>query len=292
MTSRTFLIAFVLLLVISTSTNQPAFAQETSKQAAVKFDEFGDIEDSTLKAILDGFAIELQNKPSVKGFIIVYRSRRDLPGLSSRLAVRAKNFLLYSRGIDAERIITIDGGEAECLMYELWIVPVGETPKLKDDIDPYPVTDIYTTKKFDEYSYSLPEGENITYSLSLEARAGSIDAFGATLRRQPRLRGYVIAYAQYYVERGNGEVSDTGREIYKNVYLDPTDTAKKMLQAERNYLVKTYGIASSRIVIVDGGYRKERAIELWTVPRGEHAPIATPNAFPKQRAKRRAIRRR
>ncbi len=42
MASRTFLITFALLLVISNSTNQPAFAQETSKQAAVKFDEFGD----------------------------------------------------------------------------------------------------------------------------------------------------------------------------------------------------------------------------------------------------------
>ncbi len=71
MTSRTFLIAFVLLLVISNSTNRPAFAQETSKQAAVKFDEFGDIQHSDLTARLDNYAIQLQNQLNVKAFVIV-----------------------------------------------------------------------------------------------------------------------------------------------------------------------------------------------------------------------------
>ncbi|HMG73395.1 MAG TPA: hypothetical protein VK582_07835 [Pyrinomonadaceae bacterium] len=53
----------------------------------------------------------------------------------------------------------------------------------------------------------------------------------------------------------------------------------KML-LEKKLLAKVYGIAPERVRLIDGGYRKWRTIELWIVPRGEDAPVPTPNSFP------------
>jgi len=82
---------------------------QSGTQRARKFDEFGDILASDLIARLDNLAIQLQNETTAKSFLVVYRSRRDLPGLNNRYAHRMKSYLVDSRGIPAERIITVDG---------------------------------------------------------------------------------------------------------------------------------------------------------------------------------------
>lgn len=288
MASRTFLITFALLLVISNSTNRPAFAQETSKQAAVKFDAFGDIQHSDLTARLDNYAIQLQNQLNVKAFVIVYRSYRDLPGAGNRLALGIRYYLVNSRGIDSARVIALDGGALSCPSTELWIVPIGATPTPKGDarIEQLNTDSAY---KFDEYDY--PSGDDS--SGYVEDGAARLEGFATALRKRPHSRGYIIAYARYEVVRDYKEyINGVGRKPTKEVYSDPAGTAYKLAMSEKNHLIKAYHLPSSRIVSVDGGHRKWHQIELWIVPRGEHAPIATPNAFPKRRAKRRAIRRR
>lgn len=287
MTSRIFLITFTLLLVISNSTNRPAFAQETSKQAAVKLDEFGDILLTDLKARLDFFAIQIENESNPRAFIIGYHSRRDVPGMNTRFFAFTKNYLVNSRGIDAQRIVIIDGGVASCLIREFWVVPIGAIPKTRDDAQVNWLDDTTFAYKFDEYFYSLPGDEG-------EVEMNDFEPYAKALRKQPRSRAYIIAYPQYYIEQQYKDYDSkgVGHNPYKVLHLDPSGTAQRMLKTERNTLIREQHIAPSRIVLVNGGYRKARNIELWIVPRGEHAPIATPNAFPKQRAKRRAIRRR
>jgi hypothetical protein len=81
--SRTLLV-LLLLSVSWSATKQTSLFAQANPQAARKFDEFSDIQSSDLMARLDNFAIQLQNEPTVKGFILVYRSRRDLQGLSNR----------------------------------------------------------------------------------------------------------------------------------------------------------------------------------------------------------------
>ena len=44
------------------------------------------------------------------------------------LADRAKNYLVNTRGIEATRITTVDGGCRADLAVELWIVPTGANP--------------------------------------------------------------------------------------------------------------------------------------------------------------------
>jgi hypothetical protein len=128
-------IAMVVTLTLATS----ALAQESS-QASRKIDEFiGEVDREDLIARLDNFAIEVQNQPSALGHIIVYRSRRHPPSVSQRYALLAKDYLVKVRGIDRNKLVTMDGGRSGCLMYELWIVPPGAAPPERRFTYKYPL---------------------------------------------------------------------------------------------------------------------------------------------------------
>jgi diadenosine tetraphosphate (Ap4A) HIT family hydrolase len=261
--NKTSKLAITLLAICLVLFFSSLLQAQSSGQAARKFDEFGDIQMSDLKARLDNFAIQIQQEPGTRGFIITYRSHRDLPGLSSRLASPAKEYLINNRLIPAERIVTVDGGEAECLMYEFWIVPAGAAPKPRGDAYQRHFVDTTSAWKFDEYYYPLfdeyDEGDSVA--------GNSLEAFAEVLRKLPRSQAFILAYPQHHVERSS----------------DPPNAALRMLKAVKAELVRKYKIAPSRIKVMNGGYRKLRQVELWIVPRGEHAPIPTPNSFPKKR---------
>jgi hypothetical protein len=110
----------------------------TTIQPPRKFDEYGDIRFNDEKARLDNYAIQLQNEPGAQGYIIAYG---NCEGAAQRRADRAKDYLVNTRGIDAGRIVTIDGGCRSELMVELWIVPTGATPPTAtatDTVSPCP----------------------------------------------------------------------------------------------------------------------------------------------------------
>jgi len=92
---------------------------------AVKFDEYGNIKFNDEKARLDNYAIQLQNQPGSQGYIVVYGS---CAGEAQARADRAKDYLVNTRGIDAGRLVTVDGGCRSDLAVELWVVPTGATP--------------------------------------------------------------------------------------------------------------------------------------------------------------------
>jgi hypothetical protein len=87
-----------------------------------KFDEYGNIRFNDEKARLDNFAIQLQNEPTATGYIIGYGSC-DAEGQTR--ANRAKDYLVNTRGIDASRIVVVDGGCTPELLVQLWIAPQG-----------------------------------------------------------------------------------------------------------------------------------------------------------------------
>jgi hypothetical protein len=103
-----------------------------------KFDEYGNIRFNDEKARLDNYAIQLQNQPGSEGYIVAYGT---CVGEGQARADRAKNYLVNTRGIEAGRIVTIDGGCRADLTVELWIVPTGaRKPAASTDnlIDPCP----------------------------------------------------------------------------------------------------------------------------------------------------------
>ncbi|PWT88305.1 MAG: hypothetical protein C5B55_13350, partial [Blastocatellia bacterium] len=95
----------------------------------VKFDEYGNIKFNDEKARLDNYAIQLQNDPGSTGVIIAYGS---CAGEAQTRADRAKDYLVNTRGIEAGRITTIDGGCRADLTVQLWIVPQGATAPAAD----------------------------------------------------------------------------------------------------------------------------------------------------------------
>lgn len=244
------------------------------KPTARKFDEFGDIVISDKKARMDNFVVQLQQEPTMKGYIIVYHSRRDKPGLSVRLLDQMRRYLLYNRGLTSDRIVTIDGGPATNLVQEFWIVPPGTTPEIRSDAYTTVVEDRTVAREYDEYYFDL----NDSYLTDGEIIGDSLPGYAAAVHREPDSLAYVIAYPQCeVVQRRNG----------RRTICDPNGSAARMLKGVRLELTKTHNVPAARLRMVNGGYRRQRAVELWIVPRGEHAPIATPNAYPPRRSARR-----
>lgn len=280
MSKRCLALLFLSLLIFATNA-----AAQADRKPARKFDEFGDVQYSDLIARLDNFAIQLQNEPGTKGFILVYRTRRDLPGLNNRIALRSKDYLINSRGVGRDRIVTVDGGEADRQVQELWIVPIGTTPTPRPDAYERYFPDVDSPRKIDEYGFDPGHGRTDSPSWFGDDRdAEYLEAFATQLKKQPTSIACIIVYAQY---NPRSRLVDNGNyEPVRDVRRDPPGTARQRLQIERARLMRIYGIHSARIRIVEGGYRKRRAVELWVVPRGEHLPIPTPNSFPPRRARK------
>lgn len=93
-----------------------------------KFDEYPTISYNDEKARLDTYAIELQNDPTATAFVIVYPGARGRPGDVQRQTTRLVDYLVNSRGINAQRIVTLVGPSREALMVELWLCPQGAKP--------------------------------------------------------------------------------------------------------------------------------------------------------------------
>jgi hypothetical protein len=272
----------LLFLLLTLATLQRASAQ-TGNQAARKVDEFGDILQSDLMARLDYFAVELQNQPKSRGFIIIYRTRRDLAGLNHSLAMRMKDYLVETRGLSREVVVTVDGGIAESLTQELWIVPPGTAPIPRSDARIGYLENGDSAWKFNEYGF-LPVGQYRRFRInrSREAEAEYLEAYADAVKKNPSQLACIIVYAQYNPRPGLAAYAGNYEPV-RETRLDAPGTARKRLELDREYLMKTYGLPATRIKTIDGGYRKHRSIEFWIVPAGEPLPIPTPNSFPPHR---------
>ncbi len=279
------MILVLLYVSLATGTSLSSSGQ-TQNQTARKIDEFGDILYSDLIARLDNFAVMLQAEPNSRGFLIVYGTRRDLPGLSSSLALRMKDYLVNQRGISKEHVFTLDGGILNCLTQELWIVPIGSAPTPRSEAGlRYPRLD--SAWKFEEYGFLPPElYKRFGVSRTEVSDAEYFEAYANEVKKKHGFMACIIVYAQYNPDHGLVDYAgnyEPGREVR----MDQPGTALKKLEFEKRILMRVYGLPASRIRTIDGGYRKHRSVELWIVPGGEPLPIPTPNSFPPGRARRR-----
>lgn len=95
---------------------------------AQEFDECNNCAFDDQKARLDNLAVELQNDPSTRAYIIAYGGRRSPLGQVEVLMSRAREYLVSQRGIDASRFVIVNGGFREDDSVELWVVPSGAKP--------------------------------------------------------------------------------------------------------------------------------------------------------------------
>lgn len=105
-------------------------AEEKKILVAREFDECSNCTFDDQKARLDNLAVELQNDPSMTGYIIAYGGRTSPIGQVEMLMKRARDYLTNERAIDASRLVIVNGGFREGDSVELWLVPRGAaTPR-------------------------------------------------------------------------------------------------------------------------------------------------------------------
>jgi hypothetical protein len=117
---------FVSLAVISES----SLATGSGIEQPQKFDEFGDVTCEDEMARLDNFTITVLNNPHSKAYVIVYGGWRGRRNEAKARAARMKFYLVKIRGMEAKRIVTLDGGFRKELMSELWLVQLGDSEPL------------------------------------------------------------------------------------------------------------------------------------------------------------------
>lgn len=100
-------------------------APERKVIVAREFDECNNCAFDDQKARLDNLAVELQHDPSTTAYIIAYGGRHSPLAQVEVLMKRARNYIVEQRGIDASRIVVVNGGFREADSVELWIVPSG-----------------------------------------------------------------------------------------------------------------------------------------------------------------------
>lgn len=90
---------------------------------ARKLDEYSKLLPKDENERLDKFTMELQMDPTAQAYIIAYGGRLSRTGDAQKLADKAKGYLVTKRGVDRDRIVTMDGGYREQPAIELWLVP-------------------------------------------------------------------------------------------------------------------------------------------------------------------------
>lgn len=94
-----------------------------------RFDEFPDIARNDEKARLDNYASELSD-PTLLAYVIVYPGQRGRQGDVQRHITRIVDYLVNSRGVSSQRIITLVGPARAELTVELWTCPQGAKPTI------------------------------------------------------------------------------------------------------------------------------------------------------------------
>ncbi len=100
-------------------------AVEKRAIVAQEFDECNSCSYDDQKARLDNLAVELQNDPTTRAYILAYGGRMSPLGQVEKLMTRSRDYLITQRGIDASRLTVVNGGFREEDSVELWIVPSG-----------------------------------------------------------------------------------------------------------------------------------------------------------------------
>jgi hypothetical protein len=129
----------IATLVVDDGSTDPTCRQSAQSVAVVtaperkvivsrEFDECDNCTFDDQKARLDNLAVELQNDPSTRAYIIAYGGRYSPLAQVEVLMKRARDYIVEQRGIDGSRLTVVNGGFREDDSVELWVVPAGAAP--------------------------------------------------------------------------------------------------------------------------------------------------------------------
>lgn len=121
-----------LLIVAAALTTGAALPHRRSSAAgrpkSILFASYVEIPRSDEVKQLNQYSRGLRANKTAQGYIICYGGRYSTEDVAQERADRAKQYLINIRGVDADRIVTVEGGYKEEPTTELWLVPSGATP--------------------------------------------------------------------------------------------------------------------------------------------------------------------
>lgn len=218
-----------------------------SQNYPVKLDEYGDLSTDDEAARLDFLAEKLFNQPKLRGYIVAYdEPQMEQRGSYLRRIYGVGRYLTEGRGIEANRVVVVDGGYKEKFTTELWLVPEGVNPPTPVPSMSQPVVNTSGAYKFDVECLDCSPAVNL-YRDGLDEEG--LKFYAEALRKQPDSRGLIII-------RPN-------RNISVRYALKEARRAKRLL-------VKNLGIDANRIIIKSGRSRNDgiAVAEMWIVPNG------------------------
>ncbi len=284
--ARKFLVIFVVLFC-----GLLIFAQEDHPQGydPKMLDEFSKLNSEQLQARLDAVAMEMQNLPNDLLYVRFKRDKNTLLGFPFRYTTRIKTYLVKNRGIEEKRIKIFIGEINGVQLTELWLQPPDFESYFNTSYNPE--FDEKLTLLFDNFSYPLKTDSGGCCAVDEykeEEKQVSLDVFAKQLKDKPKMKGYLIIYGQYCTNCSFTAVySRKGKYLRDkpDIYLDSPKTVAAISKKEKDYLVKHLSIETSRVFVINGGFREWRELELYLVPKNGKNPKVKPTTFPPKRTK-------
>jgi hypothetical protein len=211
--------------------------------ASQKFDSYGQLSTDDEAAHLDAFREELRNHPNLVGYLIGYSANTLSRGTFLRRLYGDERYLVESRGLEPNRLFTIDGGSRDKLTIEMWLVPNGSAQ---------PVLSPTQSRSETGRGRYIFDDECIqceaAVGLDLYGLAEGLKFYAAELNRTPATHGVIVIRP--------------GQSAYTRQALREAKRAKRLL-------ARDYKVAANRIMINVGRRRKDGLVtaEMWILRR-------------------------
>lgn len=257
---RLTVLSGLALAIMHLTYDQDALAQDGTASAdpqvgiTRKVDEYGKIGHCDMTARLDNLAVELQNEPKSRAFIVSYDQKGKGRGRADWYLKVSRFYLVNVRGIEQSRVAAVNGGSRDVkdIVTELWLVPDGAEPP----VEPPPATDKYSAKDFSGKFDSYATDDQI-YREMVELGYSGTDIsqteFAEKMKQQPNSNGYLV------IRTPKNGVPGAWRRIARR---------------EEQILQKDYNVEAQRLSSVNGGPTEGdyAEVELWVLPKSAPPP--------------------
>lgn len=268
--------ASLLLLVATAGAHFDDPAAQGSRQDAVLIDEYGNIRFGDEEARLDNFAVELQNYPDSEGHIVYFQSWTGAIGAAKARAERARDYLIYSRGVDELRLRIVQGRYREEFAIQLWrtraggAVPLGaDGPGEPDASQSLPTLDIRTLNAGRVMSLAFsPDGKVLAVARgdSRDASENTVELWSVSTGREFRtLEGRGVSVENVAFSRDGKLLAGGGRDGVVRLWDVSSGASVGVIRAGANGVSSVAFSPRVRMLASADG---TRMIKLWDVPSG------------------------
>lgn len=205
--------------------------------------------------VFDAFDDIFKVQKNAVAHVVAFNGSDDVPGTWRRVAEsnveRLKQF-----GFAANRFKIGYGGQAKATKIQLWILPHGEMPPMKDPASEPPAAKAIQIGEFDNGMLAEVKNEQAVF-----------DRLLLVMRKNPELRACLVVRMEVPVpEDALAEVQEEPEP--------PLADLPKLVEKWKSELVAKHKIRGERVVILFANAQEYHmpALEVWVVPPGQPLP--------------------